>query len=479
MRRARTTPSLCPAWSRLPNSVQARPSGLPASAGARNWYPSSSISRRNRSVVRSLPAVGHRGAELLARREAGDPVGDGRDGGLGGGGDRRQGDGVVVEVDLQPLGLQQPLERLAHVQPQAVGEEDAGPHRRPRRAGRPRVRGGACPGAAAGTTRRRPGARGRRRGRRRRRPPPGPPGPRPIPGPPAPPGRPASRRRRRSVIRSSRPAPWRGCSGRLGEPGEVGEGLGQRRLAQGGPGPVPALPVGLLQHLEPLAGRRDRLGGQGVEGLAEVGLGGVVVLGPGLHGQRGEEVAGPGLGLGPAERPRPGRHSGRGRRRTASRRSSRPGPRGGRASRPRPVRRPGSGRSRSRPGTGRTGSRSGRAPSTPGRPWGRPARSAGRPPGHRRSGGRSPGCPGGRSPTWRPGRRPARRRASPRSGGSTGPWRRPGPGAGRGRPGRTGGRRRGSSPCRWPGRRRRPGTATRPGAGVPAGSPRWPGGWAG
>ena len=74
-----------------------------------------------------MPSSDDRGPELLAGREPRDPVGDRRDGRLGGGGDGRQGNRVVVELDLEPLGFQQPLEGLADIEPQSVGEEDAGP----------------------------------------------------------------------------------------------------------------------------------------------------------------------------------------------------------------------------------------------------------------------------------------------------------------------------------------------------------------
>src|SRR5207244_4438571 len=51
--------------------------------------------------------------------------------------------------------------------------------------------------------------------------------------------------------------------GRFGEPGEMLDRPGQRRSSQPRPWPFAALLMGLLQLLDPLAGRRDRLGYQG------------------------------------------------------------------------------------------------------------------------------------------------------------------------------------------------------------------------
>ena len=187
---------------------------------------------------------------------------------------------------------------------------------------------------------------------------------------------------------SSVVAPWSGRSSVASASGlEMPERLGQRRAAQLRPDPLPPLPVGCC----PGRSRRLRAAGTGSAARSRRALRRSPSSASLSWGQdstriRREQVAR--LGLGFALRSSSTSPAyGRGRRRTASRLSSRPASRAARASRRRPVRRHAPGRSRSRPCTGCTGSpkRLG-FPAGPRRPWGRRARTAGRPPGRRRQG---------------------------------------------------------------------------------------------
>ena len=101
MRRARPIPSSWPVLSRLPNSVQARPVGIARLVGCRGTE-----SRRRPAAcgsgrcVRSLPSGATAGAELFPGGRARDLAGHGRNGGLGGRRDGRQGDGLMAQLDL-------------------------------------------------------------------------------------------------------------------------------------------------------------------------------------------------------------------------------------------------------------------------------------------------------------------------------------------------------------------------------------------
>ena len=143
MRRASPLPSAWPVLSRLPNSVHALPVGSPVSLAGEEL--DAVVGQQLAEPIRRqvFAVLGHAGPELFPGDRAFDLRGHRRNGGLGGRRHGRQGHELMARLDRTDPARQHGQELLAHVVPQAVGEEDAS-------AGRHVVEPRRSPGPAAG-----------------------------------------------------------------------------------------------------------------------------------------------------------------------------------------------------------------------------------------------------------------------------------------------------------------------------------------